>query len=93
MLHMHAICCDCTEFRDEILLRGGEFKTLKNSNFLKNGKMVILIKIQNFSRSWMTKQTSPFALSHEIYLPRRISSNFETIKISRLSRHGVSGVI
>ena len=46
---MHVICRDCTEFQDEILLRGGECKTRENSNFLKNGKMVILVKIQNFS--------------------------------------------
>ena len=35
MLHTHVICCDCVEFRDEILLRGeggggggGECKTV-----------------------------------------------------------------
>ena len=63
---MHVICCDCTEFQDEIILRGGECKTRENSNSLKNGKMVILVKIQNFSRSWMTKQTLPLESSHEI---------------------------
>ena len=63
---MHVICCDCTEFRDEILLRGGEYKTRENSNFLKKGKMAISIKIWNFSRSRMTKWTSPLELSHEI---------------------------
>ena len=47
-LHMHVICCDCTEFQDEILLRGEECKTRGNSNFLKNGKMVISVKILNF---------------------------------------------
>ena len=41
-------------------------KTRENSNFLKNGKMVILVKIQNFSRSWMTKRTSPLESSREI---------------------------
>ena len=41
-------------------------KHRENPNFLKNGKMVILVKIQNFSRSWMTKQTSPLESSHEI---------------------------
>ena len=66
MLHMHVICCDCTEFRDEIFLRGGECKTRENSNFLKKGKMVILVKIQNFSRSQMTKRTSLLESSHEI---------------------------
>ena len=41
-------------------------KTLKKSNFLKNGKMVISVKIQKFSRSQMTKWTSPLESSHEI---------------------------
>ena len=55
----------CVEFRDEILLRGGgggggECETPRKSNFLKNGKMVILVKIRNFSRSRMMKRTSPF---------------------------------
>ena len=34
-LYMHVSWCDCVEFRDEILLRGEECKTLENSNFLK----------------------------------------------------------
>ena len=38
----------------------------KNFNFLKKGKIVILVKIQNFSRSWMTKWTSPLESSREI---------------------------
>ena len=54
------------EFRDEILLRGGECKTRENFNFLKKGKMIISVKIQNFSRSRMTKQTSPLESSLEI---------------------------
>ena len=66
MLHMHVICCDCTEFRDEILLRGEECKNRENSNFLKNAKMVISIKIQKFSRSWMMKRTLPLESSREI---------------------------
>ena len=41
-------------------------KTQENANFLKNGKMVISVKIENFSRSWMTKQTSPLESSREI---------------------------
>ena len=41
-------------------------KTRENSNFLKNGKIVILVKIRNFSRSRMTKWTSPLELSREI---------------------------
>ena len=40
-------------------------KTLENFNFLKKGKMVILVKIQNFSRSQMMKQTSPLESSRE----------------------------
>ena len=40
----------CVEFWDEILLRGGgggggECETPRKSSFLKNGKMVILVKI------------------------------------------------
>ena len=45
-------------FGTKFLLRRGECKTLENSNFLKKGKIVISIKIQNFSRSRMTKRTS-----------------------------------
>ena len=41
-------------------------KTRENSNFLKKGKMVISVKIQNFSRSRMTKRTSPLESSREI---------------------------
>ena len=41
-------------------------ETLENSNFLKKGKIVISVKIQNFSRSQMTKQISPLELSREI---------------------------
>ena len=63
------------EFRDEILLKGGgggggggggECKTRENFNFLKKGKMVISVKIQNFSRSRMMKRTSPLESSREI---------------------------
>ena len=43
-----------------------ECKTRENSNFLKNGKMVISVKIRNFSRSRMTKRTSPLESSREI---------------------------
>ena len=63
---MHVICCDRVEFRDEILLRGEECKTRENSNFLKNGKMVILIKIHNFYRSRVMKRTSPLESSRKI---------------------------
>ena len=33
----------CVEFQDEILLRRGECKTRENSNFRKNGKIVISV--------------------------------------------------
>ena len=56
----------CVEFRDEILLREGECETPRKSNFLKKGKMVILIKIRKFSRSQMMKWTSPLESSREI---------------------------
>ena len=42
-------------------------KTRENSNFLKkDNKIVILVKIRNFSRSRMTKRTSPLEYSCEI---------------------------
>ena len=41
-------------------------KTRENSNFLKKGKMIISVKIRNFSRSQMTKRTSLLESSHEI---------------------------
>ena len=56
----------CVEFRNEILLRGGECETPKNPNFLRKDKMVIWMKIQNFSISRMMKQTSPLESSREI---------------------------
>ena len=56
----------CVEFWNEILLRGGECETPRKSNFLKNSKMVISVKIRNFSRSQMMKQTSLLELSREI---------------------------
>ena len=57
----------CVEFWDEILLRGGgECETMRKFNFQENGKMVISIKIWNFSRSQMMKRTSPLESSHEI---------------------------
>ena len=41
-------------------------KTRENSNFLKNGKIVILVKIRNFSRSRITKRISSLESSREI---------------------------
>ena len=64
---MHVIFFyDYTKFQDEILLREEECKTRENSNFLKKGKTVILVKIRNFSRSQMMKRTSPLESSREI---------------------------
>ena len=67
MNSLHAWCsarCICMwfvvilhNFGTKFFLRRGECKTRENSNFLKNGKMVISVKIRNFSRSRMTKQT------------------------------------
>ena len=56
----------CVEFQDEIFLRGGECETPENPDFLRKGKMVISVKIQNFSKSRMTKRTSPLESSREI---------------------------
>ena len=41
-------------------------ETSKNPDFLRKDKMVISVKIQNFSRSRMTKRTSPLESSREI---------------------------
>ena len=66
-LHMHVGGCVCAwNFKTKFFLRRGECETLENSNYLKKGKIVILVKIQNFSRSWMTKRTSPLESSREI---------------------------
>ena len=43
---MHVVLCVCAlNFRTKIFLRRGECETPENSNFLKNGKIVILVKI------------------------------------------------
>ena len=66
------------EFRDKILLRGGECKTRENFKLTffkkkkkkKAGKKVIYWnspeKSWDFSRSRMTKRIAPLELSHEI---------------------------
>ena len=64
----------CVNFGDEIILRGEECKTLVNLNFSEkgqNGKLPLQYRLQtwNFSRSRMTKHTSPLDSSREIYLP------------------------
>ena len=53
----------------------------KNSIFLKKGKTVISVENRKFSRSRMTKRTVPLNLSREIWLPRNVSLNYETIGI------------
>ena len=64
---MHMVGCVCAwNFGTKFFLRKGECKTRENSNFLKKGKIVISIKIWNFSKSRMTKRTSPLKSSHEI---------------------------
>ena len=46
-LHMHVVGCICAwNFRTKFFSRRGECETLENSNFLKKGKIVILVKIQ-----------------------------------------------
>ena len=64
---MHVVGCVCAwNFGTKFFLRRGECKTRENSNFLKNGKIVISVKIQNFSKSRMTKKISPLESSREI---------------------------
>ena len=41
-------------------------ETPENPDFLRKDKMVIFVKIQNFSRSRMTKRTSPLESSRGI---------------------------
>ena len=64
---MHVVGCVCAwNFGTKFFLRRGECETPEKSKFLKNGKIVISVKIQNFSRSQMMKRTSPLKLSREI---------------------------
>ena len=65
MLHGHARLCS-VQRNSYIVLRHLCCKTLENSNFLKKNKMVISVKIWNFSISRMMKRTSPLELSREI---------------------------
>ena len=66
-IHMHMVGCVCAwNFGTKFFLRRGECKTRENSYFLKNGKIVISVKIRNFSKSRMTKWTSSLESSHEI---------------------------
>ena len=64
---MHMVGCVCAwNFGTKFFLRRGECETPRKSNFLKNGKIVILVKIRKFSRSRMTKRPSPLKSSREI---------------------------
>ena len=64
---MHMVgCVGAWNFGTKFFLRRGECETPRKSNFLKNGKIVISVKIRNFSRSRMTKRTFPLKSSHEI---------------------------
>ena len=64
---MHVVGCVCVwNFGTKFFLRMGECKTRENSNFRKKSKIVISIKIRNFSISRITKRTSPLESSHEI---------------------------
>ena len=65
---MHVVGCVCawnfgTKF---FFFLRGECETPRKSNFLIKGKIVILVKIQNFSRSRMMKLISPLESSCEI---------------------------
>ena len=49
---MHVVGCVCAWiFGTKFFLRREECETPENYNFLKNGKIVISVKTQNFSRS------------------------------------------
>ena len=64
---MHMVgCVYAWNFGTKFFLRRGECKIRENFNFLKNGKIVISVKIWNFSRFRMTKRTSPLKSSREI---------------------------
>ena len=66
-LRMHVVGCVCAwNFETKFFLRREECETLRKSNFSKKGKIVISVKIRNFSRSRMTKRTSPLESSREI---------------------------
>ena len=67
-LHMHVVGCVCAcNFGTKFFLRRGECETPENSNFLKKGKIVILVKkIQTFSRARMTEHISSLESSREI---------------------------
>ena len=78
---MHVVGCVCAwNFGTKFFLRKGECETVRKSNFLEKGQNRNFgKKIRNFSRSRMTKRTSPLESSHEIQLTRQFSSNSETV--------------
>ena len=65
-------CIDLREFTEKIKItintKGYDMdvKPEKNSIFLKNGKTVISIENRKFSKSRMTKRTTPLNSSREI---------------------------
>ena len=62
-----SLMCPEIQFWNRLcMLFFGLCKTRENSNFRKNGKIVISVKIQNFFRSRMMKQISPLESSREI---------------------------
>ena len=56
----------CVNLWDEIMLRGEECKTQEKFNFFEKGKTIISVGNRKFSRSRMTKWTSPLNSSREI---------------------------
>ena len=64
---MHMVGRVCAwNFGTKFFLRRGECETPENSNFLKNGKILISVKLWNFYRSRMMKRISPLESSREI---------------------------
>ena len=64
---MHMVgCVYAWNFGTKLFLRRGECETPRKFIFLKNGKIVISVKIRNFSRSRKTKRISPLESSREI---------------------------
>ena len=64
---MHVSDAYVHEFRGRNSVKGGGgCKTREKFNFSENGKMVILVENQKFSRFRMTKRTALLNLSREI---------------------------
>ena len=88
---MHMVgCVGAWNFGTKLFLRGENVKPQENPIFSKMGKIVISVKIRNFSRSRMTKRTFLLKSSHEIKQPHRILLDSDVVRISRFSRRGVS---